>query len=143
MEFFTRALSRLSSSDLQQQIRIDNLPGWCGAIEQSSADSSERGNIYCLWGEFKIHREIIRDGIRFSLPGCPNALQWTLTADRERPDEIGLHLTINQPRIDTDFHQSINDFLAAWKAGLEYRAKNPPPPKAPTGEESPMFGGFG
>ena len=80
MEFYATAPVRLRAEDLQRHLRIDTLPQWCASIDKVLAHEGDRGNIYSVWGEFRIRREVIRDGVRFSLPGCPNARQWTVTA---------------------------------------------------------------
>jgi hypothetical protein len=73
------------------------------------------GEIDCLWGQFAVHREHIRDGLRFTLPDCPNALAWTTTV---APDGTLIHCTINRSEQDSDFIASIEDFVADWPRGL-------------------------
>ena len=140
MEFYSRAAVGLSASEIQRHVRIGNLPDWCASIEKVLDQAGERGEIYCLWGEFRIHREMIRDGLRFSLPGCPNALQWTLTADGAA-GQVVVHCTINRPDHDPDFVDSIHQFVLDWKQGLEaaparIRDAGSPQP----GDEMPWFG---
>ncbi len=141
MEFFQQAVYTTSVTQLQQHIRIDNLTKWCSLITTASASAADKGEIYCLWGEFKIHREILRDGIRFTLPGCPNALQWTITITK--PGSILLHCTLNQQNVANEFSESIDEFLSAWKTGLE-NWKSVVTAKPPVSESCPtLFGGFG
>ena len=85
-----------------------------------SKESEERGEIYCLWGQFTVHREPIKDGIRFSLPYCPNALAWTITAAPEggTPETI-IHCTINRQEHEADFIESIEWFVGEWEKGLK------------------------
>lgn len=118
MEFFAHAKSRLRAEELQRHIRIDNLPQWCASIDKVLSHEGERGDIYCVWGEFRIRREVIRDGVRFSLPGCINALQWTITADGQEGDVV-VHCTINRQAADADFIASLERFASDWKAGVE------------------------
>lgn len=120
MEFLTTANMPFTANELQRYLRIDNLPLWCASIESVLSQQGERGRIYCSWGEFAIHQEILRDGVRFTLPGCPNALQWTVTADGERQTgKIVVHCTINQSQADPDFIESLEQFVRDWQAGLE------------------------
>ncbi len=140
MEFYSRAAVGLSASEIQRHVRIGNLPDWCASIEKVLAQGRERGEIYCVWGDFRIHREMIRDGLRFSLPGCPNALQWTVTADGAA-GQVVVHCTINRPDHDPDFVDSIERFVLDWKQGLEaaparIRDAGSPQP----GEPMPWFG---
>ena len=87
------------------------------------SDQGERGEIYCLWGQFRVHREIICDGVRFSLPGCPNALQWTVTAVPDKgPHAVTVHCTINHATHEPDFIESLIEFVENWRSGLEQGA---------------------
>ena len=62
----------------------------------------------CIWGNFKINKEIIKNGVIFTLPICPNALAWTITKERiGGSDKILIHCTINKPEHEPDFIQSI------------------------------------
>jgi hypothetical protein len=62
----------------------------------------------------------LRHGVRFSLPGCANALQWTVTTGHQpNPRHTVIHLTINRTGQDQDFIESIRKFVEDWKAGLE------------------------
>jgi len=64
-----------------------------------------------------VNREPIRDGVRFSLPGCPNALAWTVAVNLEFPGEVVVHCTINRRKPDVDFSESIRQFVDAWIYG--------------------------
>lgn len=76
--------------------------------------------IYCVWGTCHTHREDLSHGVRFSLPGCPNALQWTVTTGHlPNPQHTVIHLTINRTGQDQDFIDSIQQFVDDWKTGLE------------------------
>lgn len=120
MEFFARARIKLPVADLQRQIRIDNLSEWCDGIDRVSAHSGERGSIECLWGECSIHREVIRSGLRFSLPGTAQAIQWTLTTDvPAHPGVVLVHGTATAPE-DAILAEEMAVFIAAWERGLEH-----------------------
>jgi hypothetical protein len=120
MEFFATANIHASVDDLQGNLSISDFPRWCTSIQTVLSDEGSRGEIYCVWGEFRVHREQIRDGVRFTLPGCPNALQWTLTTGQPpTPQQTVIHLTINVTEHDQDFIDSNQQFVDDWKAGLE------------------------
>lgn len=120
MEAFAQARARLSGPELQRFVRIETLPQWCAGISEVYECRGERGEINCLWGRFRVHREVIRDGVRFSLPGCPNALQWTLTAEHAGSEgRITVHCSINRAEPDPDFADSIEEFVRDWCEGLE------------------------
>lgn len=120
MEFLTTANMPFTANELQRYLRIDTLPLWCASISRVLSHQGERGRIYCHWGEFAIHQEILRDGVRFTLPGCPNALQWTITADGDKQTgQVMVHCTINQPRADADFIESLEQFMNDWQVGLQ------------------------
>lgn len=120
MEFFATAAIPSSVTELQRRLTISDLPSWCASIDKVLSDEGSYGEIYCLWGTFRVQREDIRDGVRFSLPGCPNALQWTVTTGQQpEPRHIVIHLTINRAEHDQDFTDSNQQFVDDWKAGIE------------------------
>lgn len=120
MEFFATADVRATAAELQVRLSIAALPRWCASISEVVSDTDVSGEMYCLWGQFRVHREAIRDGVRFTLPDCPNALQWTVTTGQPpEPDKVIIHLTINRTEHDPDFVEANQEFALGWKAGLE------------------------
>ena len=120
MEFFTPINISASATDLQRRLTISELPRWCASVEKVLRDGSSSGEIFCVWGTFEIHREELQEGVRFTLPGCPNAFQWTVTTDpRTNPRHAIVHLTINRTEHDQDFVESLQQFVDDWKTGLE------------------------
>ncbi len=120
MEFFARAAVRISVDELRQMLTFEQLPVYCSALETLLERGEDGARFYTLWGEFDVRRETIRDGVRFSLPHCPNALQWTLTAEGSGTQAgVVIHCTINRPEHDPDFVASLEAFVEAWREGLE------------------------
>lgn len=120
MEFFALAAVPASVDDLRRRLTIIDLPLWSASISVVFRDGGTEGEIYCVWGQFRVRREEIRDGVRFTLPGCPNALQWTVTTGQPpEPDKVVIHLTINRAEHDPDFIESNAQFVADWRSGLE------------------------
>jgi len=120
MEFFAMTIIPASVADLQRRLTISDLPRWCASIEKVLSDTKSSGEIFCVWGAFVTNREDLRHGVRFSLPGCPNAFQWTVTTGHQpNPQHTVIHLTINRTEQDRDFIESILKFVDDWKAGLE------------------------
>ncbi len=120
MEFFATTIIPASVADLQRRLTIKELPRWCASIEKVLSDAKSSGEICCVWGTFHTNREELCDGVRFSLPGCPNAFQWTVTTGRPpNPRHTVIHLSINRTEQDQDFIDSIMKFVDDWKAGLE------------------------
>ncbi len=120
MEFFATTIIDASVSDLQRRLTISDLPRWCASIDKVLSDAKSSGEISSVWGTFQTHREDLRDGVRFSLPDCPNAFQWTVTTGLPpNPVHTVIHLTINRTEHDQDFIHSIQQFVDDWKAGLE------------------------
>lgn len=118
MEFFTEISNYpINVDELKHHLVIKNLPVLCSSITSVLKDDISAGVIYCIWGEFAIHREELQYGVRFSLPSCPNALAWTVTT--EGNSSLMIHCTINKRVQETDFIDSINDFIADWVSGLE------------------------
>jgi len=120
MEFFATTIIPASAADLQRRLTISELPNWCVSIEKVLSDANSNGEIYCVWGTFHAYREDLCHGVRFSLPHCPNALQWTVTTGHQPdPQQTVIHATINRNEQDQDFVDSIRKFVNDWKAGLE------------------------
>jgi hypothetical protein len=120
MEFFATTSISATPADLQHRLTISELPRWCASIEKVLSDARTSGEIFCVWGTFDTRREDVHGGVRFSLPGCPNAFQWTVTTGHPpEPNQTVIHVTINRSAHDQDFIESIHQFVADWKAGLE------------------------
>ena len=117
MEFFRQLSLEGDAAQLQDRLTLSRLPQLCASIDALQEQQDEnRGTIYCLWGSFRIHRELIRNGVRFTLPDCPNALAWTITTET---GQLILHCTINQQNHEEEFIDSIHQFLQDWEAGLQ------------------------
>lgn len=127
MEFFATTTAQATEAQLQRHLTIDTLASHCGAIDQVLHADGEVGDIWCLWGQFRVHREPIRGGVRFTLPRCPNALAWTVTAGTDAPAPMVVHCTINRTEHDPDFIESIELFVDDWRAGLERLAETDSP----------------
>lgn len=124
MEFFSTARCDLTEDQLRQAVTGEKLATFCASIDKVLWWDAEQGEVYCLWGQFRVHREPIRGGLRFTLPDCPNALAWTLTASAGDTTPsyaagVQIHCTINRTEHEPDFVDSIVTFVDDWKAGLE------------------------
>jgi hypothetical protein len=120
MEFFAYADAHMSATDLQRYIRIHNLGEWCASIDKVLSHSANRGSLLLTWGEYTVHQEVIRNGIHFTLPGCGNAMQWTVTAERGRKNGmVTVHCTVNKTELDSVYQAQLEKFVADWKVGLE------------------------
>ena len=120
MEFFAYADAHMSATDLQRYIRIQSLSEWCASFEKVISHSAERGVITLPWGEYSVHQEVIRDGIHFSLPGCGNAMQWTITAEpKVKGGLVTVHCTVNKSELESAYQAQLQKFVEDWKIGLE------------------------
>jgi len=120
MEFFAYADAHMSATDLQRYIRIQSLSEWCASFEKVVSHSAERGVITLPWGEYSVHQEVIRDGIHFSLPGCGNAMQWTITAEpKVKGGLVTVHCTVNKSELESAYQDQLQKFVEDWKLGLE------------------------
>ncbi len=123
MEFFRELRGALDAQALQRALTVDSLPQHCAEIDRVISAAGERGEIYCLWGQFRVHRECINGGVRFSLPGCPNALAWTVTTGLPpQPEATVIHCTINRREHEPDFIESIDLFMDALVDGLAHQS---------------------
>lgn len=124
MEWFSRITPLLPPDDLALLCKLPNLPRQCSSIyhiEEISADSRS-ARIECVWGVFAISLTPIRNGVRYALTNCPNALQWTITTYK---GESLIHCTINQESPDPDFSESIREFMENFRMGLERWLREP------------------
>lgn len=120
MEFFAIANSAADADQLQKHLSLERLPQWCASIDTVLEHAGDYGRIYCVWGEFAVRRELIRGGVRFTLPGCPNALAWTVTTDLPPdPQAVVIHCTINRQEHDPEFITTIEEFVDDWRRSLE------------------------
>ena len=120
MEFFAYADAHMSATDLQRYIRIQSLSEWCASFEKVVSHSAERGVITLPWGEYSVHQEVIRDGIHFFLPGCGNAMQWTITAEpKVKGGLVTVHCTVNKSELESAYQAQLQKFVEDWKIGLE------------------------
>ena len=119
MEFFANAPCTLTETQLQAAITGPRLAECCASIDRVIDWKEDSGEIYCLWGQFIVHREVIRGGLRFTLPECPNALAWTLTCGTDSASpSIQIHCTINRSMHESEFIESIRMFVEDWRLGL-------------------------
>lgn len=119
MEFFEAVANRaVTAEELQDLITIARLPELCSSIDSVlSIESPERGEIYCVWGQFRIARERIRNGVRIALLNCPHALAWTVAAHARKKTVI-IHCTIDDREEEEEFVETIEQFLRYWAEGL-------------------------
>ena len=124
MEFFQEVKpENIDVVNLKKLLIIGSLPDFCDSIETVISEQNQEGEIYCVWGQFNIRREVIRYGVRFSLLNCPHALAWTITY-HEQKGVIVIHCTIDKKEEDEDFVQSIHQFVTDWRHGIETQLKN-------------------
>jgi hypothetical protein len=119
VEFFATAAAEATETELQRQLTIGSLAEHCASIDAVLRAEGDDGEIWSLWGQFQVHREPIRGGVRFTLPRCPNALAWTITAGTDTPAPVVVHCTINRTEHDPDFIESIELFVDDWRTGLQ------------------------
>jgi hypothetical protein len=119
VEWFSSIAPTAPAERLRAICTLAELPLLCADVyELTAPQGSSRGEISCVWGVFDASVEVIRNGVRYALTSCPNALQWTVTT---RNGATTLHCSINQAAPDPDFAQSIADFVANFRDGLQAR----------------------
>ena len=103
--------SLLDEESLKKFLVIERLPDLCKSINTVISADKDSGVIYCVWGEHKINREIIKHGVSFSLPECPSALLWSVTIQEGNAENnIIIHCTTNNEEKDEEFIDSIREF---------------------------------
>lgn len=142
MEFARKATVDMSVADIQRHVQVANLPEWCASIVEVQPKDSNQGRIICLSGDFVVHRELLNQGVRFSIPAGPHAIQWTITSDS--PGEVVVHCTLNTADAQTELHQALDCFVTNWQAGLESWPQRRPQAPAPSCDPVGFsMGGFG
>ena len=120
MEFFRTANIAVSLATLYKSIDVLSCPQFCPSIEEIVDGVENEGEANTIWGVYKIERMRLKLGLRFSMPDCPNAMQWTITTDdAQQGKKVTIHCTINHQTHDPDFVASLDEFVAEWKDGLE------------------------
>jgi len=118
MEFFEELESQgVEIEAIKDLLRISALPGYCRSIDSVISENHNVGVIYCVWGQFNISREVIRNGVRFALLDCPHALAWTVTYHEDR-NMLVVHCTIDDQEEGKEFIESIQEFVSDWGIGL-------------------------
>ncbi|MBK1650152.1 hypothetical protein [Rhabdochromatium marinum] len=123
MEFFQELKKEVKIDSLKNFLRISALPDFCLLIESVISDKGNIGEIYCVWGHFIVSREVIKNGVRFSLLDCPHAFAWTITY-HESKNMVVIHCTIDDQDADQEFAESIQDFALSWRDGLNNKSLN-------------------
>ena len=120
MEFFSDINNiGIEVNDLQALLTMDKLPVYCASIDTLISQQDEsKAEIYCVWGQFSVSRELIRNGVRFALLNCPHALAWTI-AYHEKLGSVVVHCTIDDREEETEFIETIEQFVDDWASGLE------------------------
>ena len=119
MEFFAEIENlSVSASQIAELVTIPRLPELCASIDSVIAMHSQRsGEIYCIWGQFQVSREGIRNGVRIALLNCPHALAWTIAA-KDEEEALVVHCTIDDRKAESEFVESIEQFVSDWEQGL-------------------------
>ena len=143
MEFFAEARAQIDRETLQG-LPFQRFTRLCPSFLWIQPDAGlDQGQVFCVWGEFTLQRQLIQEGVRFSLPECPNGLAWTLTQEETTPDRVLIHCTINRRHHEPDFVESLQDFVRQWAEGLEAAfpfqelSTTAPPPQGRDGKAAP------
>ena len=111
--------NRLDVNSLKELLTIERLPELCHSINTVISDKKDKGVIYCVWGEHEVNREILKHGVRFSMPMCPNALAWSITSkEKDGGNKTVIHCTTDTSKNDDDFMESIQEFVSDWRTGI-------------------------
>ena len=118
MEFFEEIERQgVNIEALKDLLQISSLAKLCRSIDSVISDRQILGEIYCVWGQFVVSREVIRNGVRFALLDCPHAFAWTITYHQDR-NMLVVHCTIDDKEEDEEFVESIREFVSDWGVGL-------------------------
>ena len=120
MEFYGLADWQTTEQEIQQQVRLDNMPDFSESIYYLMESHGELCKFDTLWGQFHLRREKINGGVRFTMPDCPNALSLTITTGHP-PDsrKVFVYCTINRLEHNPKFIETLEDFVRGWVTSLE------------------------
>lgn len=122
MEWLRRIEPAIDVDRLESLCSLSALPRLCSDVyEVAETEPGGWAEISCVWGVFDIRRSPIRNGVRYELLSCPNALQWTVTT---RNGVTTLHGSVNQDVLDPDFAASLRAFIDHFQAGLAALARH-------------------
>jgi len=120
MEFYGLADWQTTEREIQEKVRLDNMPDLCESIYYLLESQGELCKFDTFWGQFHLRREKINGGVRFTMPDCPNGLSLTITTGYPPdPRKVFVHCTINRLEHDPNFIETLEDFVKNWVAGLE------------------------
>jgi len=123
MEFYGLADWQTTEQEIQQKVRLDNMPDLCESIYYLMESQGDLCKFDTFWGQFHLRREKINGGVRFTMPDCPNGLSLTITTGYPPdPQKVFVHCTINRLEHDPNFIETLEDFVKNWIAGLEKHA---------------------
>lgn len=113
MEWIYQFTPGIPAEEIVERCTLSNLPALCAGVHAvpEVETGGRRATIECVWGVFSATVEPIRNGVRYALVTCPNALQWTVTT---RHGMTTVHLTINDVSPDADFAESIREFVESF-----------------------------
>ncbi|TNF35989.1 MAG: hypothetical protein EP315_04855 [Gammaproteobacteria bacterium] len=142
MEFFVNVPVQVSADLIKSYINLHKLSEWCDAINEVVNLEGNRALLVCEMGRLHVHRELIQDGVRFSITDSPYALQWTVTADQDH--KVLIHCTLNCQQCAAEFIQQLERFLLCWENGIvEWVKRRPQQDRRPCVSCGDSFGGFG
>jgi hypothetical protein len=120
MEFYGLADWQTTEREIQQIVRLENIPDFCESIYYLMESQGDLCKFDTFWGQFHLRREKINGGVRFTMPDCPNGLSLTITTGYPPdPQKVFVHCTINRLEHDPNFLETLEDFVKHWVTGLE------------------------
>jgi hypothetical protein len=145
MEFFAVADVMMSPEAIREKITLAALPDYCESFALVDCLGEESCEVESIWGRFRVTRQEITGGLRFTMPTCPNCFAWTITSGLPpTPDQVVIHATFNRSAHEPWFIESMEEFVRQWQAGLEGAAAGgnsagPGKPPAGGGVTGPLF----
>ena len=123
MEFYGLANWKTTELEIQQKVRLENIPDFCELIYYLMESQGELCKFDTFWGHHHLRREKINGGVRFTMPDCPNGLSLTITTGYPpESQKVFVHCTINRLEHDQNFIETLEDFVKSWVGGLEKNA---------------------
>ena len=119
MENFRIIDVQTSANELQKRIRPETVAEFTETMELMEYKGENFTSLTVFGDFFTFSYDHIKEGVRFTLLDCPNALSMTITTGfPPECDKVIIHSTINRSEKQQEFIEEWQEFLDEWETGI-------------------------